>query len=102
MLLTAICLKADRAEAVIIACCVLHNLLRMRNPSPTEADVENPDTHEVIPGSWRMHSQIQPFFQPLPSVPSTRGTNPAKGQRDYLKQYFSSRAGSVSWQMKMI
>lgn len=90
-------MKPDRAEAVIMACCVLHNLLRMRNPAVTEADRIDPATDEIVPGDWRDDN----VMCPIPNPPVTRSTHHGKRQREYLKDYFVSTAGSVSWQGRM-
>ncbi|KAK7079792.1 hypothetical protein SK128_007270, partial [Halocaridina rubra] len=50
---TILCLKPQTVELIVMAACVLHNLLRIRKGMLQEADQEDPDTHELIPGSWR-------------------------------------------------
>ncbi|XP_066983814.1 uncharacterized protein [Macrobrachium rosenbergii] len=50
---TSMCIKPDCAESVVLAACVLHNLIIKRNPRRQEADQENPITHDFIPGAWR-------------------------------------------------
>jgi len=97
---TSICLQPDRAESVVLAACCLHNMLRARSiAAANEGDEEDPETHEVIPGAWRDNP---PVGTPLPAVARNTATILAKEQREYLKQYFSSPAGSVSWQDSMI
>ena len=94
---TPIALKPENAEAVIMASCVLHNLIRIRNPSLVEGDVVDPASHEVIDGSWRSD-------QSLPSVnlPPSRASQVGRNQRDYLRNYCSSSVGSVPWQLSRI
>ena len=95
---SAICLHHVTSEAVVMACCCLHNLMRIRAASPTEGDQEHPTTHQLVPGDWRRDDN-------LPAItvhPPTRSTQIAKNQRTYLKDYFSSEAGSVPWQNRMI
>ena len=91
-------LKQDNVELVILASCVLHNLIQIRNPAATEGDVECQATHQLLEGDWRQDNS-------LPGIPpsgASRSTFMAKRQRDYLKDYFSSPRGSVSWQGAMI
>lgn len=92
---TSICLTPDRAEAVVMASCILHNILRGRNPPRQEADQEDPDTHQLIPGGWR---QDPPVGGQLPCGARNTATRLAKEQRNYLKDYFNSPEGSVPWQ----
>lgn len=96
---TSMCLRPDRAESVVLASCCLHNILRGRNPTPNEGDEEDPMTHEVIPGTWR---RDPPVGIPIERVTCNTAARLAKEQRDYLKQYFTSPAGSVPWQESRI
>ena len=88
-------LKHQHVEAVVMAACVLHNVLRGRSPSLTDGDAEDPETHDVIPGTWQQD-------QTLADIPNiitgNRATAAAKRQRDILRDYFVSPEGSVPWQ----
>ena len=83
-----------------MACCILHNLLRSRFPrlSVNLMDVENADTHEVTPGTWRR----EPALANLEVAAGNTATNAGKAARDYLCAYVNSEAGSVEWQDRMI
>jgi hypothetical protein len=92
----------QRPEAVrdlIEAAVVLHNLMRIRFPTigNVEVDRDN-DAHDVIPGAWREDVQLQDMPQPYAR---NRDSKAAKIQRDYLKAYFNSPAGSVPWQDRL-
>lgn len=54
-LLTTMGISPIHVQAVVMACCCLHNLLITRRPRRAleNADTEDPVTQEVIPGSWR-------------------------------------------------
>ena len=94
-------LKPENVEQVVLACCVLHNLLRIWNPSHTEGfDYEDPETHEVHPGCWRMDPPME--SRPMTYLNLGRYNDKAKAQRAYIKSYCSSPAGSVPWQDSMI
>ena len=96
---TTICLKLDNAEAVVIGACVLHNLLRSRNlVASTVGDTENPETHEIIEGTWRGDRAIG---QQLPRPGGRNNTQVALQQRNYLREYVNG-SGAVPWQDKMI
>ena len=94
---TPIALKPENAEAVIMASCVLYNLIRIRNPSLIEGDTLDEATNEVIEGAWRQDASI-----PSVSIPPTRASQVGKEQRNYLRNYFSSPEGSVPWQLSRI
>lgn len=90
----------ERAAIITTACCVLHNLLRMRNPAAAGAGdaVFNPE--EEDPNDDR-----EPPAPLLDWLPQRRGRRPgrdAKEQRQYLVDYVNSEAGSVPWQQDRI
>ena len=100
ILLTTMQHEPDTVRLITEACICLHNLMRLRYPVIQNAamDVEDAN-HDMIPGAWRADANI-------PEVNNVRGNNrdsaAAKIQRDYLKEYFNSPAGSVPWQNRMI
>ena len=98
---TSICLKPDNAEKVTIAACILHNMLRTRKIGSTSVgDYINQQTNDVVDGLWRGDER---FGNDLPPRNSGRnGTDYALKQRELLRDYMNSEAGSVSWQEKMI
>lgn len=99
---TAIHLDSSRAVSVVMAACVLHNLLRLRRKGELvdEGDSEDPVTHEVIPGLW--HSTPHPL-EPLVHKPAgNHATQDAKKIREILRDYCNSSAGAVAWQDRMI
>ena len=73
-------LRPDRIESVVMACCVLHNLLRIRNPSRHE-DIEDPVTHVVSPGTWRDEDPLPV----VPNLPGNNSTQAGKQLREHLK-----------------
>lgn len=76
-------LQHEYVEAVTMAACVLHNIIRSRNTQGSEVDCEDPTMHEVSPGSWREDSPLGK----LPRHRAHRPTDAAKGQRYYLREY---------------
>ncbi|XP_033978140.1 protein ALP1-like isoform X2 [Trematomus bernacchii] len=76
-----------KVEAIVLACCALHNLLLTENCSVYMAgvvDQEGPD-HGTVPGSWRQDPELQQATLP----PTTNATARAKQHRDELCQYFN-------------
>ena len=94
--------KPERVETIVMAACTLHNLIINRRGMRRhgDADREDPETHQVIPGNWRTEPQMPDLGQaPLRGNTATKA---AKDLREYLVEYFNSPAGSVPWQDRMI
>ena len=89
---TSMCLRADRVEAVVMAACVLHNLLRNLS---LEGDTINPQADDTTDGTWRNDPQLG---QPLQRTSGNTSNNEGKAQRNLLKDYVNSPQGSVPWQ----
>jgi hypothetical protein len=89
-----------RVESIVLACCCLHNLMRIIYPTSqnTMMDQEEPKTHEVQPGNWRQGGNLED----IPGLPRNFATQNAKKKRLYLVDYVNSTAGSVSWQYDKI
>ena len=106
--MTPIGLSPEKVEKSVMACtcCSLHNFFCSHcTPSAIytpqgSVDTESIETHEVIPGDWRQGQQHE--LQPLQYQGSNRHSDSAKATRDYLRDYFNSEMGAVSWQNTMI
>lgn len=94
-------LNVKHATNVVLAICVLHNVLRRKcgncymPPGSYDADDVN---YELIPGDWRGAEE-------LPGLPATAARNPAKvakAMRNNLTGFFMTNEGSVPWQDTMI
>ncbi|XP_041369700.1 protein ALP1-like [Gigantopelta aegis] len=99
-LLTTLRQKPDTVVAMVMACCSLHNIMRLRYKmfQNVMVDQENED-HQVVPGAWRDDVQLDDLEA---LGPGNLATNEAKKQRLYLKQYYNSPVGAVPWQKYMI
>jgi hypothetical protein len=87
-------------EKMVMACVCLHNLMRMRYPQMQNQDLDHEDEqHNLIPGAWR-EGRIMLDIERVRG--GNRATRAAITQRLYLKHYYSSPAGSVPWQDRMI
>nr|CAI5845516.1 unnamed protein product [Callosobruchus analis] len=98
-----IAVKPDTTEALVFTCIHLHNFLRRHavsrkrySPSGT-FDIENVDTGEITPGSWRRDTAGDTGMISLKKVPRKAG-NDAKLIREEFMNYFMSPEGSLSWQ----
>ena len=99
---TAITLQPDNVESVIIAACVLHNLIRnrkLRNRAATGShnDVSLDLEEEELAADLRTNQ-----LMPLPHVHNRANTKYAISQRHRIREYFVSEVGSVAWQQSMI
>ncbi|XP_069819926.1 uncharacterized protein [Dendropsophus ebraccatus] len=90
---TAINLKPEKIEKVVLACCVLHNYLR-RNDSAHYSPPCMLDTDDCTNAEWRQES---PALAPLESVTLSRPSDCAIQCRDRYLHYFNNE-GAVSWQ----
>jgi len=94
-------LSPDRATSVTLACVYLHNFLRASKTSKNSytpqgsLDVNN-ESGEIIPGSWRTHSESTSYL-PLSRIGRKSGRDP-KAVRDEFATYFTSEHGSIPWQ----
>ncbi|KAK3108095.1 hypothetical protein FSP39_001045 [Pinctada imbricata] len=100
ILLTQMMQTPDNVRIIIEACVILHNLLRMKFPSMQNTQLDSEDSeHNIVPGAWRATAYMHEVDQVRGhNVDATR----AKRQREYLRLYFNSTAGSVPWQDNMI
>lgn len=84
--------KTESVKSLVFACVMLHNLLRIRYLGvPANVDQED-QNHALVPGVWRVEGQLVGA-----AVPAGRNVdhNLGKQQRNYLREYFMSEAGSV-------
>ena len=90
----------DTVITMVQTCMVLHNMLRTRYPHHQNRLVDREDeNHQVIPGQWRQDAEMPDLGGQLRGH---RLNEHAKLQREYLRRYFNSPAGSVPWQENMI
>ena len=91
----------DTTGDIVIACCILHNML-------TDS---NPNLKSIFPKltvNFGNHEELQescPYGKQFASLQSNRSHNPindAKVVRDYLRDYYNSPAGAVPWQEKAV
>jgi len=90
----------ERVTKVVIAICILHNILRHQRgrADPAAVDREDPITHDVIPGEWRQNERHLPDLGQAPTTGHAAGKR-AKAVRQYLQDWFNG-PGSVPWQLE--
>ena len=90
---SVISVDVKHVDAIILACCALHNFLRRHVPNRYN---ENTNTGEIIPGHWRATGELMP----LQRVPRASNIS-SREARDNFKNYFNS-VGAVPFQENMI
>ncbi|KAK1892930.1 Protein ALP1-like [Dissostichus eleginoides] len=86
---------------IITTCVILHNLIiRLRYPAThnNKMDLED-QILNVIPGAWRNDKVLLDVYH---ERAMNTGTQEGRQIRRYLGHYFTSKAGLVPWQDKMI
>lgn len=101
------CLRSEirfnvaNATNVVLAICVLHNILRQKCGAsympPGSYDVDDVNFN-FAPGEWRHQEQLTG----MQSTRARNASNKAKQMRNDLADYFMSEAGSVPWQNESI
>ncbi|MCM8858028.1 MAG: transposase family protein [Candidatus Thiodiazotropha sp.] len=99
-LLTTMQQTPKAAETIVLGCCCLHNIMRIRYPAFQNAALDQEaDNHQVCPGAWRDGENMHDMDN---IVGGNRTTRAAKAQRLYLTHYYNSSIGAVPWQSNMI
>ncbi|XP_071058858.1 uncharacterized protein [Pseudochaenichthys georgianus] len=92
--------RPGTCRKIITTCVILHNLIRLRYPATHNnmIDLEEQNLN-VIPGAWRNDKVLLDVYH---ERARNTGTQEGRQMRRYLGHYFTSKAGSVPWQDKMI
>ena len=92
--------RPEMCRKVVTTCVILHNLIRLKYPANHNYFMDSEDKNKnVIPGAWRKDKVLLDGFH---EKARNAGTREGRQIRRYLGHYFSSNAGSVSWQDRMI
>ena len=100
VMLTTMQPRPGVVQDVIEACVCLHNLMRLRYPRLQNQILDREDAnHNIVEGDWRRGANLQDIER---VGRGNRESVAGKKQRELLKLYFNSPAGSVPWQEEMI
>ncbi|XP_072169416.1 putative nuclease HARBI1 [Diadema setosum] len=98
-MLTQMLQRPETVTNIVMACVILHNILRQRIPGEQNQLLDREDAQRnIIPGEWRQDTNMQDMEQRLVGNHTTRV---AKLQRMYLKEYYDT-VGAVGWQNRMV
>ena len=87
--------EPETVGCIVLSCCCLHNLMRMRYSAFQNAALDQEDdNHQLIPGAWRDQANLQDMDTLAGGNTTTRA---AKRQIQY-----NSPAGAVGWQNNVI
>lgn len=98
---TALAMRVDKINVIVLAACVLHNFLRKNSKTyitNSTLDHENSDTHAMENGNWRQESNE---LTSLASGSKRNSSLEAKTNRLKYCQYFNGK-GKVEWQDEML
>ena len=92
--------EPHRAKIIVMAAICLHNLMRLRYSGLQNSDLDREDdAGNNIPGAWRNDRVLQDMDRVgRRNVANREG----KRLREYLKHYYNSDVGRLSWQEHMI
>lgn len=97
VLKTEIYMNVDAVTDVVMAICILHNLLRQKCGASYMGagtfDTEDIN-YKVVPGDWRQEEQLTRL---IPSS-ARNSSNAVKTMRDNLSYHFLTPTGEVAWQ----
>ena len=88
----------QRVTDIALTCCVLHNLLRLRNANNADIPVD----HDADHNHDEANLPDNPTLHDMQEVYRGNANRAAKLQREYLIHYVNSEVGSVPWQQDMI
>ncbi|MCP3857857.1 MAG: hypothetical protein GY698_24565, partial [Actinomycetia bacterium] len=102
IILTTMQHNAETVELIVQTCMVLHNFMRTRYPILQNRYLDRPGVNGAMrPGQWRRDQDLTDTeYQNV--VAGSRASKKGKMQRNLLKHWCNSPAGSVPWQDDMI
>ncbi|MCP3679004.1 MAG: transposase family protein, partial [Gammaproteobacteria bacterium] len=102
VILTTMQHNAETVELIVRTCLVLHNFMRTQFPVLQNCYLDHPGPDGTTrPGQWRQDKDLTDTeYQNV--VAGSRASKKGKIQRNLLKHWCNSPAGSVPWQDDMI
>lgn len=100
ILLTTMQHDPETVKSIVEACCILHNLMRTRYPVLQNRLVDRQQGNgDMEPGEWR---QGRNLMDTVDVQGPNRASREGKKQRNLLRHWCNTPAGSVEWQDRMI
>ncbi|XP_072165158.1 putative nuclease HARBI1 [Diadema setosum] len=100
ILLTTMQHDPETVRSIVEACCILHNLMRTRYPVLQNRLVDRQQGNgDMEPGEWRQGLNL---MDTVDVQGHNRASREGKKQRNLLRHWCNSPAGSVEWQDRMI
>ena len=99
VLLTTMQHEPDTLRLILTACLLLHNLMRIRYPVLQNNLVDREQNGRQIPGAWRQNRDL--LDTRVVEAPN-RASKDGKLQRNLIKHWCNSEAGSVPWQNRIV
>ena len=88
-------IQPDRADNIVMACCVLHNYLLANNALPHSIDTDA----YITDGSWRNAIDNSNLVELPPRRHGNNASREAKDIQESLKEWFNG-IGAVHWQQR--
>ncbi len=102
VLLSTMAQDPDTVRLIVCTCCVLHNLMRTRYPQLQNRLLDREgDNRDIIPGEWRQDTNLEDTLVQNLQGPN-RASKEGKAQRNLIKHWCNSPAGSVPWQEERV
>lgn len=101
VLLTTMQHHPSTVKLIVVACMVLHNMMRIRYPGLQNKQLDRAENQnrQLVLGAWRQGLNLTDIQRVTgPNTASKDG----KKQRNLIKHWVSSPAGEVPWQYRMI
>ena len=99
VLLTTMQHEPDTLRLILTSCLLLHNLMRIRYPVLQNNLVDRERNGPQIPGAWRQNRDL--LDTGVVEAPK-RKSKDGKLQRNLIKHWCNSEAGSVPWQNRIV
>ena len=99
VLLTTMQHEPDTLRLILTSCLLLHNLMRIRYPVLQNNLVDREQNGRQIPGAWRQNKDL--LDTRVVEAPN-RASKDGKLQRNLIKHWCNSEAGSVPWQNRLV
>ena len=99
VLLSTMGQEPDTVRLIVTTCCILHNLMRTRYPQLQNCLLDRDD--DLAPGEWRQDKNLEDTLVQNVQGPN-RASREGKAQRNLIKHWCCSPAGSVPWQEQRV